>query len=111
MPWHVATTSHARLPPGARRSAVSTPKPGTRPSTKLREAPHDWLWYLIAGAAIDDIVRAAGLLRRAAVSALFICFGAWLALVLAFITVLHFRTHRFEWVPALSLFRSVRLGL
>lgn len=98
---------------------MSTPKNGTRPKNSLRDAPHDWLWYLIAGAAIDDLVRGVSLLRTAIWHGICACFIAWLTTVLLFIGVLHFRPHFgipvLGWLiantPALSLFRSVRLAL
>lgn len=98
---------------------MTTPKSGTRPKGSPRDAPHDWLWYLIAGAAIDDLVRAAGLLRTAIWNAVCACFVAWLSTVVVFIGLLHFRPHLdipvLGWLivhtPALSWFRSVRLAL
>lgn len=107
---------------------MSTPKSGTRPKRRPVDAPHDWLWYFIAGAAIDDIIRAVGLLWRALCVAFAVCVGMFVGLVLCLTLVFHARLRETWWligglrhvpllgwllanIPALSLFRSVRFAL
>lgn len=90
---------------------MSTQRRGRKPDVGLRHDPHAWIWYLLAGAAVDDIFAGAKLLWGAAVAAFFTMLAAFIASVLAVTAAFHARFWVFEWVPSMDLLHSLRMGL
>ncbi len=90
---------------------MSTQRRGRKPDVGLRHDPHAWIWYLLAGAAVDDIFDGAKLLWGAAVAAFFTMLATFIASVLAITALFHLRLWVFRWVPSMDLLHSVRMGL
>lgn len=90
---------------------MSTQRRGRKPDVGLRHDPHAWIWYILAGAAIDDIFAGAKLLWHAIGVALWSMVAVFVGSVITIAALFHVRFWVFRWVPAMDLLHSVRMGL
>lgn len=89
---------------------MSTPRRGRKPDVGLRHDPHAWIWYILAGAAIDDIFAGVKLLWHAIGVAVWTMVAVFLASVLGIAGLLHVRFWLFRWVPSMDGVHAVRMG-
>lgn len=90
---------------------VAPRRNGRKFDVGLRHDPHAWIWYILAGAAIDDIFAGAKLLWGALVAAFFVMVAAFVASAITIAALLHVRIWVFHRVPSMDLQHSVRMGL
>lgn len=90
---------------------MSTQRRGRKPDVGLRHDPHAWIWYLLAGAAVDDIFAGAKLLWGALIATLFAMLALFVASVIGIAAIFHVRIWVFRWLPSMDLQHSVRMGL